>query len=207
MNTDHETPNEGKTATLRTIEMELLALDLTSCTRCVGTLENIQRAIDTVRPVLEATGAQVNVRKLIIESEEQARQYQFVSSPTVRINGKDIAFETLESKCDPCTDLCGCDEGTSCRVWRYRGEEYTEAPIGLVVGSMLSEIFGTSSHAVHNTSAFREVPENLRRFFKSKSAARPAAQSCPPSEQETCCDSNRKAACCDDSEPKACGCR
>jgi len=92
MHTGHQTSKQAETAVPRAIEIELLALDLTSCTRCVGTLENIERAIDTVRPVLEVTGAQVNVRRLVIESEEQARQYRFVTSPTVRINGKDIAF-------------------------------------------------------------------------------------------------------------------
>ena len=189
MQIDNQASKQRTNSTPLVIDIELLALDLTSCTRCVGTLDNIERAIDTIRPVLEVTGAQVNVRKLAIESEEPARQYQFVTSPTVRINGRDIAFETLESECESCTDLCGCDEGTSCRVWPYRGEEYTEAPVGLVVESILREIFGSSSESVGDAPTYRGVPENLRRFFRSKSAARPAAQSCcPPTEQETCAD-------------------
>jgi hypothetical protein len=190
------------------IDIELLALDLNRCTRCVGTLDHIEKAIDIVRPVLEGMEAQVNVRKIVIESEEQARHYQFGTSPTIRINGEDIAFETLESKCESCTDLCGCDEGTSCRVWRYQGEEYTEAPVGLVVESILREIFDSSRESIGEMPVYSGVPENLRRFFKSKSAAQPAAQSCcPPAEQEICCDSDQKAVCCDDSEPKACDCR
>ncbi len=207
MQIDNQASKQRTNSTPLVIDIELLALDLTSCTRCVGTLDNIGRAIETIRPVLEVTGAQVNVRKLAIESEEQARQYQFVTSPTVRINGRDIAFETLESECESCTDLCGCDEGTSCRVWPYREEEYTEAPVGLVVESILREIFGSSSESVGDALAYRGVPENLRRFFRSKSAARPAAQSCcPPAEQETCCESGQEAACCDASEPETCGC-
>jgi len=88
------------------IDVELLALDLNSCTRCVGTLDHIEKAIDIIRPLLEVMEAQMNVRKIIVESEEQAYQYQFATSPTVRINGKDIASETFESECDSCTDLC-----------------------------------------------------------------------------------------------------
>jgi glutaredoxin len=113
------------------IDIELLALNLSRCTHCVGTLDHIEKAIYIIRPVLEVMEAQVNVRKIVIESEEQARHYQFSISPTIRINGEGIAFETLESKCESCTDLCGYDEGTSCCVWRYQGEEYTEAPVGL----------------------------------------------------------------------------
>ncbi len=189
------------------IDIELLALDLNRCTRCVGTLDHIEKAIDIIRPVLEVMEAQVNVRKIVINSEEQALQYQFVTSPTVRVNGKDIAFETLESECQSCTDLCGCDEGTSCRVWRYRGEEYTEAPVGLVVESILREIFDSSRESVGETPVYSGVPETLRRFFRSKSDARSAAESCcSPTEQETCCEPSRKAACCDASQPETYGC-
>lgn len=208
MHTDHQTSKHADTVAPPVIEVELLALDLSSCTRCVGTLENIERAIDTVRSVLEVTAIQVNVRKLVIESEEQARQYRFVTSPTVRINGKDIAFETLESKCDSCTDLCGCDQGTNCRVWRYQGKEYTEAPAGLIVEALLHEI-GGSDRAGGGTSVFEEVPENLRRFLTSKSAEQPPGTEscCPSTDQETCCASGEKAVCCGTSEPGTCGCR
>ena len=209
MHTGHQTSKQAGIAAPRAIEIELLALDLTSCTRCVGTLENIERAIDTVRPVLEVTGAQVNVRRLVIESEEQARQYRFVTSPTVRINGKDIAFETLESKCDSCTDLCEFDEGTNCRVWRYQGKEYTEAPVGLIVEALLHEIGSSDRAGGDGTSVYEEVPENLRRFFTSKSAKQPAGTEscCPSTDQVTCCAPGEKAVCCDTSEPGTCGCR
>lgn len=192
----------------RTVEIELLALDLTTCTRCVGTLENIGKAIDAVRPVLEATGARVNVTRRVIASEEQARQHRFVSSPTVRINGRDIVFETLESKCDSCTDLCGCDEGTSCRIWPYQGEEYTEAPVGLVIEALLRELNG-GSVAAGTVAGSGDVPENLRRFFAGRKAAAvpESAACCPPAEQETCCDPLEKAGCCASAAPAACGCR
>ena len=209
MHTGHQTSKQAGIAAPRVIEIELLALDLTSCTRCVGTLENIERAIDTVRPVLEVTEAQVNVRRLVIESEEQARQYRFVTSPTVRINGKDIAFETLESKCDSCTDLCEFDEGTNCRVWRYQGKEYTEAPVGLIVEALLHEIGSSDRAGGDGTSVYEEVPENLRRFFTSKSAKQPAGTEscCPSTDQVTCCAPGEKAVCCGTSEPGTCGCR
>ena len=202
MQTDHVTSTQEKTSTKRVIEIELLALDLASCTRCVGTLRNIQRAIETIRPVLEMTDAQVHVSSHVIASEEQARQHRFVTSPTVRINGRDIAFETLESTCDSCTDLCGC-EGTSCRVWRYQGEDHTEAPIGLVVESMLCVLFSNGPTSGGGASVYPGVPENLQQFFRSRSTAHAC---CSPAEQETCCDSEQKATCCDDAEPEACGC-
>ncbi len=199
---------QRKILTPPVIDIELLALDLNRCTRCVGTLDNIESAVDIVRPALDALGAQMNLRKLIIESEEQVLQYELVTSPTVRINGRDIAFETWESQCESCTDISGCDEGTNCRVWLYQGQEYTEAPVGLVVEAVLREIFGGHSDPVGATPAYRGVPENLRGFFRSKAAVRPPWQSCcSTAEQETCCEPTEKSACCDASEPDTCGCQ
>lgn len=207
MQVNNQTSNQKGISMLPAIDIELLALDLNSCTRCVGTLDHIEKAIDIIRPVLEVMEAQVNVRKIVVESEEQARQNEFAISPTVRINGKDIAFEAVESECESCTDLCGCDEGTSCRVWHYRGEEHTEAPVGLVVEFILREIFGSSRESERGATAYSGVPENLRRFFKSKSDAQAAAESCcSPAEQGTCCEPSRKTSCCETSEPETCGC-
>lgn len=204
MQTNKQAAKQGEAAP-SVIDIELLALDLNSCTRCVGTLGHIEKAIDSIQPLMEVMQTQVNVKRIVVESEEQAHRHQFVTSPTVRINGNDIAFETLESECDSCTDLCGCDQGTRCRVWRYRGEEYTEAPVGLVVESILREVFGGSRDAIGATPAYSGVPENLRRFFRSKSE--PAQACCSATEQEACCEPTDKFACCDASQPETCGCQ
>lgn len=194
----------------RVLALELLALDLGSCTRCVGTLTNIETAIDAVRPVLAVTGTAVRVERVVIESEEQARRYRFTSSPTIRIDGRDIVLEGLESRCESCTDLCGCDEGTSCRVWRYQGQEHTEAPVGLITEALLRGILGDApAVGAASTEEENEVPENLRRFFAAKAARRgaEAGPCCSPSEQAACCAPTEMDACCGSSEPASCGCR
>src|SRR5688500_18602925 len=80
-----------------------------------------------------------------VQSVEQARELRFVSSPTVRVNGRDIASEPLESECG--ADACGCGPGVSCRVWRYRGREYKEAPVGLIIDAALSELYAEATPA------------------------------------------------------------
>jgi hypothetical protein len=196
--------------TARALDIELLALDLTSCTRCVRSLANIEAAIETVRQVLDVTGTTVQLRKVIIGSEEEARRHQFVSSPTIRMSGRDIAFEALESRCDSCTDLCGCTEGTSCRVWRYHGADHTEAPVGLIVEAILRELAGPPEAMPSAVAGVGyTVPANLRDFFAGKAAKAAAAgdSCCSPSEQTTCCEPAAKSACCGEAEPAACGCR
>jgi hypothetical protein len=199
------TQTPATAAPIREVDIELLALDLGSCTRCRGTLANIEAAIGSLRPVLDATGTVVRLRKTLIESEEQARRHRFETSPTIRINGRDIAFETRESRCDSCTDLCGCAEGTDCRVWLYHGQEHTEAPVGLVVEAVLHGIIDDTSPSAPVAS--ESVPENLRRFFAGSAAC------CSPAEQETCCEPEAKPSCCGPAEvapatqQEACGCR
>jgi hypothetical protein len=210
MTTTVPAATESRSAAARTIEIELLALDLDTCTRCVGTLSNIEQAIAAVRQVTEHTGTTIRVRKVVIASEEEACRHRFVSSPTIRVDGRDIVLETLESTCESCTDLCGCTEGTSCRVWRYQGEEHTEAPVGLVVEALLREIAGpVAVGAAAGEAPAYELPANLRSFFAGKAsrAAVTASACCAPSEQATCCEPAEKAVCCGGPEPAACGCR
>lgn len=209
MSTYTQTPPGEVAPTLREINLELLALDLTSCTRCVGTLANVEKAIGTLQQVLQVTGFDVRVQKILIVSEAQARQYHFVTSPTLRINGQDIVFETLESTCDSCTDQCGCPEGTRCRVWCYQGLEYTEAPVGLIVEAILRAIYNSQTQLASTPVGYTGVPENLQRVFANRSAreSTTAAACCAPAEQEVCCEPAAKSACCGTAETPTCGCQ
>ena len=209
MNTNMSTRTDEQVPSTRELDVELLALDLDTCTRCVGTLANIEEAIGMVQRVLGVTGTQVRVRKTLIESEEQARRHRFETSPTVRLNGRDIAFGTLESRCDSCTDLCGCDEGTNCRVWRYGGHEYTEAPVGLVVEAILGEVYGETPQVASEPATYEDVPENLSWFFAGRSSTEASAASscCSSEEQEACCEPAAKASCCGSGERETCSCR
>lgn len=199
--------------TARELDIELLALDLSSCTRCTGTLNNIEKAIEVVRPVAAAMGTTLALRKLVVASEQQALERRFASSPTIRVDGREIVFETLETSCGSCSELCGCSEGTDCRIWSYQGVEHEEAPVGLVVEALLRALVGGSGSpsAPARASEPFAVPENLRRFFAGKSAkaaataATGASTCCPPSELATCCAPEEKAGCCAPAT-SACGC-
>ena len=100
-----------------TLRIDFLFLDLTTCTRCLGADRSLASALEVVREVLEATGVEVEVGKILVESAEQARALRFVSSPTIRVDGQDVALELRESSCgsEACTD--GCGDQIACRVW------------------------------------------------------------------------------------------
>ena len=188
------------TAPTRTLDIEFLFLDLDTCTRCRATDATLLEAIERTRPALEATGVTFQVTKTLVGSETQARALGFVSSPTIRINGTDIAGELVESACDTCSESCACDGGVDCRDWIWRGQRSTQPPVGLIVEAILQH--ATSPAAAAAAEGPREVPANLRQYFAataSDEAARQtvgAAACCAAEAQASCCPPQDKAACC-----------
>jgi hypothetical protein len=162
-----------------------------------------------VRTALESGGVEVEVRKTLVDSEAKAAELGFVSSPTIRVNGRDSASELRESSCVSCGEACGCDGDIDCRVWLYHGKEYTAAPVPMIVDAILSAVYGTKE-GMPPLPQVVPVPENLKRFFAAKAAKRNAS-CCEAEEQAACCDSSQNAACCVPPEgaaqPAACGCR
>ena len=166
----------------RKVGLKFLYLDLTTCDRCIGTDSSLSQAVALLSPVLREIGVEIDFRKTLVESKDKALELGFASSPTVRVNGYDIAGELRESRCAPCGDTCGCEDGVDCRVWEYNGKEYDQAPVGLIVDAVLAAAYGRPrglrpGHQEH-------LNENLERYFVSKS----------PNEARICCDA--PALCC-----------
>ncbi len=146
------------------IAIDFLYLDTTVCARCQNTETALDEAVSSVAMVLNTAGYEVKANRVNITTRELAIQYQFVSSPTIRVNGKDIAFELKESLCEDCGTLCG--DAVDCRVWEYNGVEYTAPPRELIVNAILREVYspteGASEHETYR------LPTNLEAFFSAK---------------------------------------
>lgn len=147
------------------LTIDFLYLDLTVCSRCQETESKLDQAIKEVSALLTSAGYSIHVNKVNITSKELAVKYEFVSSPTIRINGTDIALEVKESHCTECGDLCG--ENVDCRVWEYEGNEYTEPPKELIVNAILKDVYGGGNQTAPK-SPYR-LPNNLKVFFEGKS--------------------------------------
>jgi len=194
------------------LQVDFLFLDLTTCTRCRGTDQSLESALEGARELLGATGTEVEVNKIHVASAEQARELRFQSSPTIRINGRDVALELRESSCgsEACTD--GCGDSIACRVWVHDGQEYTEPPPAMILDAILREVYA-GAIVEHATEAEAyQLPENLDRYFAGKAATEVTeglvgAGCCPPAEQRACCEPEDKAECCGAASGEACGCR
>jgi hypothetical protein len=199
-----QAPATAARSTRATLEVEFLYLDLTTCTRCQGAQASLTTALAAVQPVLDALGQTAAVRSTWVTSADQAQQLGLVTSPTIRINGRDIAPELEESACGPCSELGGA--ATACRVWSYQGQEHTEPPVGLIIAAIVRELAANVGGGALLDAPGAAVRENLRRFFAG-AAESVAAACCTEAEQATCCGAEEKAACCGASGSRACGCR
>ncbi|MDN5348412.1 MAG: hypothetical protein PWP65_1977 [Clostridia bacterium] len=180
----------------RSIDIEFLYLDLDACTRCQGTGRNLEEALNEVAGILEATGINVNLKKIHVQTEEQALALGFVSSPTIRINGQDIQLDVRESLYESCGDLCG--EEVDCRIWVYQGKEYTEAPKGMIIEAILKHVYGGCMEAPALKEPLKELPENLKRFFaaKRKKDGDAAGGTGEQVARESCCGISPESKCC-----------
>lgn len=191
------------------LRIDFLFLDLTTCTRCRAADRSLASALEVARDVLTAAGTEVQVNKIHVESAAQARALGLVSSPTIRVNGRDIAHELRESRCgrEACSD--GCGEQVDCRVWVHRGREHTEPPVEMILDAILRELYAGSAVERERAPDPYELPENLERFFAGNAAAVTADGSgcCSPAEQSTCCEAEDKPECCGTATGTGCGCR
>ena len=167
----------------KSVVIDFLYLDLSTCTWCQGTEQSLEEALNEVSNVLKASEIDVILNKINVNSEELAIKYKFISSPTIRVNGNDIQMEVKEKKCESCGDLCG--DSVDCRVWEFNGEEYTIPPKALIIEGILKSVFGGERKS--NEINVYKLPENLQKFYTSMKER---------SDNESCCGGVNTTKCC-----------
>lgn len=111
--------------------MKVQLLYILDCPWCLKTKKMIEQS-------LEELGVKAEVEEILIDTDEKAKKYEFVGSPTIRINGKDIQEEVSKEECLPCEELAECTDetteftkqecGRGCRIYFYEGKQYPYPP-------------------------------------------------------------------------------
>jgi len=137
------------TKEIKKLKIDFLYLDLSTCERCGATDKVLDDALDELKP--ELRGAEVIVKKTKIKNDEEAKKYDFVRSPTIRINGVDIEkiltgkLDVKDNYCESCASICGesCSEstggGTQCRTVEYKGKIYEAVPKEMIKDAIRKE--------------------------------------------------------------------
>jgi NAD-dependent dihydropyrimidine dehydrogenase PreA subunit len=168
----------------KTINIDFLYLDLITCERCQATDTSLKEALDVLSGVFDTLRYTVKINKVNITSRELAKQYRFISSPTIRVNGIDINAEIKENDCADCGSLCG--GSVDCRVFTYEGKDYEQPPATMIIDGILKAIYGQKPTKEEPYA----LSDNLNKFFDGVYANDNKSCGCGDSE----CSSNEPVA-------------
>lgn len=145
------------------ILIEYLYLDLETCDRCMGTDQVLDEVVAVLAPALQLAGYEVEYRNIEVETAQLAEKHQFLSSPTIRVNGRDILGVVKENSCGCCSEISGT--AVTCRTFEYKGVGYEVPPKEMVAQAIFQTVFAPVDGCTCNAY---KLPENLKTFFEGK---------------------------------------
>lgn len=119
------------------ILIEFLYFDMSRCIRCQMSDTSLEASLTHLKDAIAELKLDVEVKKISITSEEEAKKHGFVTSPTIKINGEDIEKiitgnpRVTKSYCGSCSSVCNKD--TECRTFTYDGKTYEYIPRKMIV--------------------------------------------------------------------------
>jgi hypothetical protein len=155
----------------KVLNVDLIVIDLSTCKRCVPTGDQLRAAVKLLAPVAEALGIELRHHETVVQTPAEAKEIALLSSPTIRLNGRDIAQDIRESLCESCGDLTDNNTSVDCREWHYRGKVYSAAPIALLVEALMEAMLNIDEMPPVPPTPLKNLPENLIRYFDNKKQA------------------------------------
>ena len=155
-----QTPTDKNTKKL--FRIEYLYLDLKTCDRCMDTDKLLDEVVEVIKPALQLAGYEVRYRKHEMSTEQIAQRFEFVSSPTIRVNGVDIFGDVIENDCGCCGDIAGV--AVDCRAYEIDGQIYDVPTKQMLAKALLKSI---DKMPPCNKLEY-VMPDNLKRFFDGK---------------------------------------
>ncbi|MDD4357652.1 MAG: DUF2703 domain-containing protein [Smithellaceae bacterium] len=153
--------------TKKVLNIDLIVIDLSTCKRCVPTGNQLNHAIKLLGPVADVLGIELKHQEIVVQTPQEAKNHALLSSPTIRINGHDIAQDIRESPCESCGDLTNSNTMVDCREWHYRDKVYFAAPLPLLVEAIMGAMLNIDAPLIV-PAPITELPANLQRYFDNK---------------------------------------
>jgi hypothetical protein len=163
-----DTEASERQAVEKVLHVDLLVIDLETCTRCVPTGDQLRTAVQLLSPVSEAMGIELRYHAMVVQTPEEAKEQALLTSPTIRLNGRDIAQDIRESLCESCGDLTDNNTMVDCREWHYRGKVYSAAPLPLLLEAIMGAMLNIDEMPLVVPAPLDDLPKNLQRYFDNK---------------------------------------
>lgn len=166
-------PNSPTTTESKTIIVDFLFLDEETCVPCGSTSDNLETALKAMELPLKEMDVEVQVRRIHVASKEIAIKTQFISSPTIRVNGIDIDPSVTEGNCETCGEIAGNDTKVNCRTWEWQGETSNAAPVAKIMHEVMNAAVNANTCCAPETNddakeTAYQIPKNLIGFFEAR---------------------------------------
>ncbi|MCL7489305.1 MAG: DUF2703 domain-containing protein [Desulfobulbaceae bacterium] len=165
-------------ATSKVLNVDLLVINLDTCKRCIPTGDQLRTAVQLLKPVAEALGIELQHHEIVVQTPAEAKMNALLSSPSIRINGRDIAQDIRESVCESCGDLTNNNTSIDCREWHYRGKVFPYAPLPLLIEAIMGAMLNINEMVLVVPAPLKELPENLQRYFDNRKEGKGDSSCC-----------------------------
>lgn len=164
--------------TRKVLNVDLLVINLDTCKRCVPTGDQLKTAVQLLKPVAEALGIELRHHEIVVQTPAEAEVNALLSSPTIRLNGRDIAQDIRESVCESCGDITTNNTSIDCREWHYRGKVFSYAPLPLLTEAIMGAMLNIDEMPLVVPAPLEKLPENLQRYFDNKKESKGGSSCC-----------------------------
>jgi hypothetical protein len=139
---------------IKAIDLIFLEVDMSdsgtnSCGACDIAKSRLDAALELARPILGDAGYEVRVNHITVTNEEQARELNFLGSPTLRVAGSEVAPLHVSD--------------SEKRLWLWGEKEFSEPPVGLFLDLILQGVRSPKSPAENQP---REIPDYIRNYLR-----------------------------------------
>jgi hypothetical protein len=151
------------------VVLELFALDTAACTPCVSAMACLHAAAAALSHELTGSGYIVATRVILLENPAHAAELGICSSPTVRVDGHDIALAVHEEACPNCSSVAGVS--IDCRTYEWDGQRFDHPPVPLILDAVHQHLVSGARRPATQTLATSQ-PSSVERFLTVHGPAR-----------------------------------
>lgn len=104
------------------LEVDMSSAGESGCGECDSTRQRLDAAIAVVKPLFRDLDIEIQVKRELVKTAQQAQALNFHASPTIRVEGYNLAPEHQ-------------DDGS--RIWTWRDERTTNPPKAMIIDALL----------------------------------------------------------------------
>lgn len=149
------TINATKELTIHLFEVDMSSKGFNTCHACGAIESTLLQAIETLKPTLEELNCRLQLTKVLVKSEDEAKRYKVTGSPTITVGNVHLA---------PQHDINVDEE----RIWKWKGQKFKTLSKQILIEVILAGYSGSV-----DSGETKEISKYVQEYLNGKE--RPSA--------------------------------